>query len=342
MPSFRSGTVAEILTERRGLQRVTVDLGNGPERAYALTDSIGGVRVGDRVVVNTTAVELGLGTGGWHVVHWNLTNESWSVPGPGHIMKMRYTSLQADVGAAEEDHPHLSSDLDGTPVVACCLHSQVGVVAAVLQHLRPSTRVAYVMTDGAALPLALSDLVATLVERGAIAATVTTGHAFGGQYEAVSLPSALALARHVGEAEVVIVGMGPGVVGTGSALGTTSVEVAGILDTTSALGGRPVLCARASDGDARPRHQGISHHTTTALELVRTPQVVPLPVGRTDLAIPAPHTAIEVAVPDVGSVLDAADLHITTMGRGVDDDPLFFAVAAAAAVRASYLLGLRR
>jgi hypothetical protein len=342
MPSFRTGTVGEILAERRGLQRVTVDLGTGPERAYVLTDSIGQVRVGDRVVVNTTAVELGLGTGGWHVVHWNLAVDSWSVPGPGHIMKLRYTSLQADVGAAEEDHPDLASDLEGTPVVACCLHSQVGVVAAVLQHLRPSTRVAYVMTDGAALPLALSDLVATLVERGTITTTVTAGHAFGGQHEAVSLPSALALARHLGGAEIVIVGMGPGVVGTGSALGTTSVEVATILDTTSALGGRPVLCARASDGDARPRHQGISHHTTTALELVRTPQSVPIPVGRTDLSIAAPHTTIQVAVPDVRSVLDSTGLQITTMGRDVDADPLFFAVAAAAAVRASYLLGPRR
>ena len=342
MPSFRSGTVAEILVERDGLQRVTVDMGEGPERAYVLTALTPPVAAGDRVVVNTTAVELGLGTGGWHVVHWNLSQAAWSAPGPGHIMKMRYTSLQADVGAAEEGRPDLPSSLEGTPVVACCLHSQVGVVAAVLHHLRPFTRLGYVMTDGAALPLALSDLVATLVERGTIATTVTAGHAFGGQYEAVSLPSALAVARHLGGAEIVIVGMGPGVVGTGSALGTTSVEVSTILDTTAALGGRPVLCARASDGDARPRHQGISHHTTTALELVRTPQTVPLPLGRSDLAVLSPHEAIEVAVPDVRSVLDAADLRITTMGRDIEADPLFFEVAAAAAVRASYLLGPHR
>lgn len=342
MPSFRRGTVAEILAERDGLQRVTVTLAVEPERAYVLTQLTGPVSTGDEVVVNTTAVELGLGTGGWHVVHWNLARDEWCEAGPGHIMKMRYTSLQADVGATEERHPDLPSDLGGAPVVVCSLHSQVGVVAAMIRHLRPSTRVAYVMTDGAALPLALSDLVATLVERGDLVATITAGHAFGGTHEAVSVPSAMAMARHLVDAEVVVVGMGPGVVGTGSALGTTAVEVAGIVDAAAALGGRPVVCARASDGDARSRHQGISHHTITALDLARTAQVVPVPADRSDLSVPPPHTTVGVEVPDVGSILREADLRITTMGRGPDADPLFFEVAGAAAVRATDLLGPRR
>ena len=99
MPSFRTGAVTELLSERAGLQRVRVDLGDDePARAYVLTQLTGPVAVGDRVVCNTTAVELGLGTGGWHVVHWNLAREAWSEPGAGHIMKLRYTSLQADTG----------------------------------------------------------------------------------------------------------------------------------------------------------------------------------------------------------------------------------------------------
>lgn len=342
MPSYRTGTVAEILAEREGLQRLTVDLGEGPERAYVLTASLGRVDVGDRVVVNTTAVELGLGTGGWHVVHWNLSRTEWSEPGPGHILKLRYTSLQADVGAAEEQHPDLPTDLAGVPVVACSLHSQVGVVAAVLSHLRPDARVVYVMTDGAGLPLALSDLVADLIDREALAATITAGHAFGGTHEAVSVPSALVLGRHLCGADVIVAGMGPGVVGTGSALGTTAVEVASILDTAAALGGRGVVCARASDGDARERHQGLSHHTTTALALARTPQVVPLPADHPEAIVSAPHTVGRVEVPDVGAILSAADLAVTTMGRGPDADPLFFATAGAAAVRAADLLGSAR
>src|SRR5918995_3777717 len=201
MPAFRTATVTAILLERPGLQRVETDAG----RAYVLPDLIGPVAVGDRVVLNTTAVDLELGTGGWHVVHWNLARDGWDGPGPGHIMKLRYTSLQSDTGAAEEDHPDLPETLGGVPVVACSLHSQVAVVAAVVHHLRPAARVAYVMTDGAALPLALSDLARRLRERGVVDITITAGHAFGGDLEAVSMPAALALARHVAAADIAIV-----------------------------------------------------------------------------------------------------------------------------------------
>ena len=50
MPSFRTGVVHEVLSARRGLQRVTVDLGSGPERAYVLTQLVGEVDAGNRVV----------------------------------------------------------------------------------------------------------------------------------------------------------------------------------------------------------------------------------------------------------------------------------------------------
>src|SRR6516225_5492993 len=132
MPSFRTGKVVKMLMARPGLQRVEVDLGDGPERAYTLTQLTGPVALGDRVVVNTTAVELGLGTGGWHVVHWNLARGEWSEAGPGHIMKARYTSFQADVGSIEEHWDDLAdlTSIDGMPVVACSLHSQLPAVAA--------------------------------------------------------------------------------------------------------------------------------------------------------------------------------------------------------------------
>ena len=131
MPSYRTGEVVTLLQARPGLQRVEVDLGHGPERAYALTQLTGPVALGDRVVVNTTAVELGLGTGGWHVVHWNLERQGWSEPGPGHIIKGRYTSLQADVGSTEEHLEALAEidSIDGMPVVVAALQSQLPAVA---------------------------------------------------------------------------------------------------------------------------------------------------------------------------------------------------------------------
>src|SRR5688500_10080248 len=164
MPTFRTLRVEALLAERPGLQRVRLDDGS---RAYALTQLVGSVAVGDDVVVNTTAIELGLGTGGWHVVHWNLSRRELHQPGPGHIMKIRYTSLQADTGSAEETlGPPRDSlpSLGGVPVLVGSLHSQVAVAAAVIKSRRPETRISYVMTDGGALPLALSDLVADMRE----------------------------------------------------------------------------------------------------------------------------------------------------------------------------------
>jgi hypothetical protein len=331
---FRTARVVELLAEREGLQRVETSEG----RAYVLTHLTGPVAVGDDVVVNTTAVDLGLGTGGWHVVHWNLARSSWEEQGPGHLMKLRYTSLQVDSGGAEEEG-EVPTDLGGVPVVACSVHSQIAGVAVAVRHLRPDARVVYVMTDGAALPLALSDLVASLRQAELIVGTVTAGHAFGGDLEAVTVPSALALAVHRLDADVVVVAMGPGVVGSGTPLGTTALEVTSVLHATSALGGTPIACVRVSDADDRERHRGISHHTRTALDMTLVPVTVPLPpsVDPAELG-PTIHEVRTLEVPDVAALLGEAGLHVTTMGRRPAEEPRFFESCAAAAVAATQSL----
>jgi hypothetical protein len=335
MANFVHGTIAEVLTERPGFQQVTLvrDGGAAPERAYVVTALTGTVAVGDEVLANTTAVDLGLGTGGWHVVSANLSRGAYDTPGGGHIMKLRYTPMQLDTGVAEERLDDLPSDLDGATVVACTLHSQVPVVVLAARAVDPTLRIAYVMTDGAALPIAFSGLVHEMTERGWLAAgTVTAGHAFGGMREAVGVPSALAVAHHDAGTDLIVVGMGPGVVGTGHRLATTALEAAPILDVAAALGARPILCVRASSGDARPRHRGLSHHSATVLDLVRSSVDVPAPT--TLLPELAPHAAkhrlIDVGQPDGAALLDAAGLRVTTMGRGPEDDALFFDTAAAA------------
>ena len=333
MPAFRNAIVSEVVDERPGFARVLLADG---DRAYALTDLTGPVAVGDEIVINTTAVDLDLGSGGSHVVHWNLTRGPWAHPGPGHLMKLRYTSLQVDTGVAEE-HGDVPSDLLGAPVVAAGVHSQLPVVAAAIARRRPGTRVAYVMTDGAALPIAMSDVVADLVRLGLVVGTVTAGHAFGGDIEALNVASALASARHRLEAEVIIVVMGPGGAGTGSRLGFTALEVASVLDAAAWLGGHPIACLRCSSADARPRHQGISHHSITALEAVRSEVDVAVPPG-----IVAPragrHRWHEIDPGPPGPLLAAAGLRVTTMGRGPEDDPRYFAAAAAAGLLAVDLL----
>lgn len=340
MPTFRTGTVTQILSERRGLQRVMVD----GERAFVLTQLIGDVAVGDQVVMNTTAVELGLGTGGWHIVHWNLRRRELDQPGPGHIMKMRYTSLQADTGADESIAD--ADDLESMPVVACGLHSQVPCAVVALLAERPTARIAYVMTDGAALPLAMSDLIAAM--GGLLAGTITAGHAFGGDHEAVNVPSALITARHTVGADIAVVSMGPGVVGTATKLGFSALEVGSILGATSLLGGQPVAALRYSEADLRLRHQGVSHHTITALTLgtgVRA--TIGVPSGpfearvRADLdaaGLTDRHRVLRVADPGIGGLLHEQGLHVTTMGRDVAQDPGFFAVAGAAGTAAATLI----
>jgi hypothetical protein len=339
VPSFRVGEVKEILEERPGLQRVSVDLGSGPEHAYVLPQLTGPVALGDRVVVNTTAVELGLGTGGWHVVHWNLARGEWSEAGPGHIMKARYTSFQADVGSAEEHDTDLAevNSIDGMPVVAAALHSQLPAVAVAFKDARPDATLAYVMTDGAALPLALSDLVYALRQRNLIDATITCGHAFGGDYEAVSIYSALAVAKHIARCDAAVVVMGPGIVGTATRLGFSGIEVGPVLDAVTGLHGVPVAALRASFADPRPRHQGVSHHSLTALTTATRGRVkVAAPAH---LVVPVPiaerHELVTVPEQRIVERMEALGLHVESMGRAAIDDPILYECAAAAGIVAA-------
>jgi hypothetical protein len=173
----------------------------------------------------------------------------------------------------------------------------------------------------------LSDLVHDLRGAGLIDLTITAGHAFGGDVEAVTTHSALALARHH-RSEVVITAIGPGVVGTGTRLGHTGLDVVAVVDAAAALGGVPIVAVRYSDADPRERHHGPSHHTLTAVELAARQLVVPSPE--------------ELDVPDVGGLLEAAGLTVTTMGRSPQDDPAFFQWAGAAGVAAVQMLGPER
>src|SRR3989442_5933335 len=174
MPGLATGVVSRVIAERQGVIRLMVRVGEADRRATGFTEVIGAVAPGDRVVVNTTAVDLGLGSGGEDFVVWNLAHTETGVLSGGHILKMRYTPWQIDTLVAEApESPHhaalaSASDIDGMPVVACGVHSQVPAVAAVLKCPDPAVSIAYLMTDGAALPLAPNELVARLKDNGAL------------------------------------------------------------------------------------------------------------------------------------------------------------------------------
>jgi hypothetical protein len=281
----------------------------------------GPVALGDTVLVNVQARELGLGSGGFDVLQANLTRGLELPAAPGaHVMKLPYTPVQHAVRHVEEDVP-LAESLAGLPVVCCSLHSQLAPVCAAL----PGLRVAYVQLAGGALPLGLSDAVRALRSRGLLEATVSAGACFGGDVEAVTAASALAWGA-ASEFDVVVCAIGPGIVGTGSRLGHGGLAAAEAANTASALGGRPVLAVRVSSGDERERHRGVSHHTRAVVELCLGEVVLAWPAG-----IEAPSWLEGRSEVDTEGWHEAcAGLPLEHMGRGPDDDPWFFESAFAA------------
>ena len=341
---------------KRRLGAQELETAEGAALCYpALT---GACERGERVLVNTTARDLALGTGGVDFVVARagagdgvLLDEA-NDPEDGHVMKLRYTPLQRNVLAVEapESPYHKVMErldtLEGIPVVCCGLHSQVPLVAAAIKQVDPSLRVGYVMTDQASLPLAFSKLVARCRELELLDATLTCGQAFGGELEAVNLYSGLLAACHVQGCDVVIVSIGPGLAGTGTPFGHGGVAQGEAINAVGALGGSPIACLRMSFADERERHQGISHHSLTALgrvAAVPATAIVPYLEGTQQ------QQRIEAQLENLGSrvehyfaqleqpcFVDEAlrGLRVTTMGRGPEDDPVFFEAAYAAGAAA--------
>jgi hypothetical protein len=324
--SLRRGTVTAIAEEHEGLVRCEVD----GEACVAYPALTGTVAVGDEVVVNVQGRELGLGSGGFDVLHLNLTRGLDSPSPPGaHVMKLPYTPVQHAVRHAEEDGP-VADVLGGLPVVCCSLHSQVAPVCAALAGVS----VAYVQVPGGALPLGLSDTLRALRERALLDTTVSAGACFGGEHECVTAASALAWAAAAGF-DAVVCSIGPGIVGTGSRLGHGGLAAADAANTAAALGGAPVLAVRVSSGDERQRHRGVSHHTRAVVELCLGDVAVAWPAG-----LEAPDWLPAWREVDVDDWRQAcAGLPLEHMGRGADDDPWFFASAFAAGKLARMLVG---
>ncbi len=282
---WRRGRVISVEPWSQGCSLCQVEISGASELALAYHDLVGRPEAGDRVWLNTTAVTLGLGTGGHHLVAWTESGSENRLDGPGHLMKLRYTPLQGRVLAAEEpDSPwrrpfEEAFDLGGRPVLNLSLHSQLAPVCLAAHLLTGgAARVTFVMTDGAALPLPLSRLAGRLKAEGWLDRTVTTGHAFGGDLETITLHSGLQAAARVCRADFIVAGPGPGTAGTGTALGHTGLEQGETVNAAAALGGRPVAIPRLSFQDSRPSHYGVSHHSLTALGVVAlAPALIAVP-----------------------------------------------------------------
>jgi hypothetical protein len=350
-------TVLSIDSVREDAQEMTVDVGGEQARAIAYTSLTGTINVGDCVLLNTTAVKLGLGTGGYHFVIANLSAQELTEQGPGHIIKCRYTPVQHSVlSVEEEDSPEREAiekfqSLNGMPVVIGQLHSQLGPAAAgIKRKTQRRARVAYIMTDSAALPLAFSRNAAELKSKGIIDVTITVGQAFGGDIEAVNVYTGLIAAKEVARADAVVVCPGPGNVGTGTTYGFSSIEQGEIINAVAVLGGAPIAIARISFADPRPRHRGLSHHTVTALTkvaLAKCTLVLPMidQMKLVSLQEQIAHSAIHYkhrtrivdGWPGIDELREKG-FNLSSMGRTFEEDPEFFLSAAAAGALAGEML----
>lgn len=326
--ALRRGTVVSV--ERPGPATectVQVDGERRPAVSYgALT---GPVEAGDDVVVNVAARDLGLGSGGFDVVHANLTRglHGEGVPG-AHVMKLNYTSLQHAVEPVEERAGELGAPLRG-PVAVLGLHGQLPCVAWAAARRAPGARVGYVQTAGGALPGDLSQTVRDLLERGLLAGHVAAAPAFGGEHEAITVAGALHAGLTVLGWDACIAAPGPGILGSATALGHGGLAALDSAHAALALGCPTVMVPRMSSGDPRPRHRGLSHHTRTVLALLLAPALVALPAGA-EVELPADHRPRE-ADPDLDGYRSSG-LPARSMGRGMEEDELFFAAALAGGV----------
>ncbi|MGN6558097.1 MAG: DUF3866 family protein [Solirubrobacterales bacterium] len=316
-----------------------VEIDGERRRAWADEVLLGVMQEGDEVVVNVAALDLGLGSGGFDVVHVNLTRGLEGSGAEGaHVMKLNYTSLQHPIRPVERPNARFLSDAERpkgtarlTPVAVLPLHGHLAPAAWAAGQARPGLRVGYVQTGGGALPGSLSRDVKQLRERDLLAGHITAAPSYGSEHEALSTVGALDAAANDLNWDAILIAPGPGIIGSDTTYGHGGMASLDNAHAALSLGLPTIISPRLSSSDPRDRHRGLSHHTRTVLDLLLAPVDIAVPEGEQGIATalePFPHNVEEVPVDLDGYA--AADLPTTTMGRSLGDDPLFFAAALAA------------
>ncbi|MDD3705007.1 MAG: DUF3866 family protein [Clostridiaceae bacterium] len=300
------------------------------------------IQVNDTVLLNTTAVELGLGSGGYHFVLANVTGNGYSNIGDGHIMKLRYTPMQINCMAAEaQESPYHEvfndfESLNGLPIIAGTLHSMLAPIALALKCLAKKERIVYVMTDGGALPIWMSDTVKRLRHSGVLHGSITFGNSFGGDLECINVYTSLIAAKEIMKADAVIVTMGPGIAGTDTKYGFSSIEQGYIIDAINNVNGKAIAIPRISFSDSRSRHMGLSHHSRMTLgKLCCTKANIALPILKNakrellekqliDSGIYEKHELSFFNSTEVEKLLESEEIQLEKMGKNYAQDKEYF------------------
>lgn len=340
MLKLRRGTVVSA-------RPLEVEIDGERRRAWADEVLVGPCAVGDEVVCNVVALDLSLGSGGFDIVHVNLTRglESGEPPEGVHVIKLNYSSLQHPVVPVELPLGSPARPERRIPVAVIPLHGHLAPLCWAASRSAPEARIGFIQAAGGALSGSLSRDVGELIERGLLAGHITAAPSYGGPAEAISLPGALGAAAAEGFGwDGAVIGPGPGILGSESRYGHGGMAALEAIHAAMALGLEVIVSPRLSAGDPRPRHLGISHHTRSVLELALAPVRVAEPSGAVGLWPAAAHSGAREAfdrltargghrLEAAGADLDgysAAGLPSRTMGRELADDQLFFAAALAA------------
>lgn len=345
-----TAVVKSIQFENQYIAKLIVTIENKDYNCINYNQMTGFAKQGDKLLVNTTAVELKLGTGGNHFVMANLNHPSANWSPDGHIMKLRYTPMQISCLSAEaQESPYHDlfnqfKSLDEMPILIGTLHSMLAPCCVYLKYVNPLIKIAYIMTDGGALPIHISDLVRELRDSKLLDVTITYGNSFGGDIEAINIYTALAAAKEIAAADIAIVCMGPGIVGTDTKYGFSGIEQGSIIDAVNKLKGYPIAIPRISFADQRERHYGLSHHSITVLkDVCCTKANVPVPILSDSEQMKLIKNEIEknrldslhnVFYVDTNDIIDRI-IHKSScfnkMGMGFQEDKAYFIACAAAA-----------
>ncbi|RBP45571.1 DUF3866 family protein [Garciella nitratireducens] len=343
------GIVDKIIYEDKDIQEILVIIKNRKFKAMNFISLSGKCKIGDTVLLNTTAIKLKLGTGGYHYVITNLDDCEKIQEKKGHIMKLRYTPLQIAIQTMEEQespyHDAIKNfkSLQGMPVIVGSLHSMLAPVAALLKYYNPHLKITYIMSDGSSLPISISKSVRELKMKKLIDNTITFGHAFGGDYEAVNIYTALIGAKEITKCDIAIVTMGPGIVGTATEYGFTGIEQASIIDAVNTLQGDSIAIPRISFADKRKRHYGLSHHSITIFsKLIKTSTTISFPRLKDEVKmniikdkiiennLNEKHNIQYRNTEELEKILEYFDIKVSTMARNYFQDSEFFQSAASA------------
>ncbi len=331
----------EIVEETEDIQILKTD---GTKEVILFLAFFPPVKRGDLVKINCTATQLKLGTGGYDfVVNVESSHQSCSGNKQGHIIKGRYLPIQHSMLTIESpeqnrrDFLQKRLDLREKSVLLCELHSMLPALWELYKSRRRNGKLVAIIDDSAALALPVSRHLQRLHQFDDFI-SISIGQAFGGKVEAINLITALQYAKEKYPEALFVVTVGPGVVGSGTRYGFSGVSQAEWANIIGKFNGVPVWVPRLSGGDTRQRHFGLSHHTKTALtELTYAYSILPMPQG------PLSDSSIKNVTEDFSCY---EHIHLTlvsedeilpwlqevfsdspairSMGRGFDEDRLFF------------------